>query len=152
VIEALFESVVTPNPQAVFSPMEFSTEYDGVSAINPQTVFQSPVGHLYGAFSYDGMIPGAQWTAVWLRDGELVHYETKPWDGTTGGYGYTDWNPDPSEWLPGTYQVQIFVGLDWKVVGQFVVQGEPPTAIASATPSPTPSPSGTNTPVETPTP
>jgi len=137
-IEALFESVVTPNPNAVFSPISFSTSFDGVNAINPQTVFQNPVGHMYGAFSYNEMIPGVQWTALWLRDGELVHYETKPWDGTTGGYGYTDWNPDPSEWLPGTYTVQIFVGLDYKVIGQFVVQGEPPGAAPAVSPTSTP--------------
>ena len=66
-------------------------------------------------FTYDQMTPGAQWTALWYREGELVHYETIPWNGETGGFGFTEWEAPASEWLPGTYQVQIFVGLEWKV-------------------------------------
>ncbi len=162
VIEALFTSIITPNPEAVFSPIEFSTEYDGVFAIDPRTVFQNPVGHLYGSFSYDGMIPGVQWTELWLRDNEMVHVYTEPWNGTTGGYGYVDWNPAPQDWLPGTYQVIIFVGMDWKVLGEFLVQGDPPTAVPSITLTPTvpststwtpsPTPSRTRTPAPTKTP
>jgi hypothetical protein len=142
-IEALFQSSVTPNPEAAFSPLEFSTQYDGVVALDPQTVFQNPITAIYGVFTYDQMLPGAQWTALWLRQGELVHYETKPWDGTTGGYGYTDCIDPVGGWQPGTYEVQIFVGTDWKVVGRFIVQGEPPT------PSPTISPTSSITPTFT---
>jgi len=145
-IEVLFSSIVTPNPEAVFSQIEFSTDYDGQVAVNPKTIFQNPVGHLYGTFSYNEMIPGVQWTALWLHEGKLVHYETKPWDGTTGGWGYTDWAPQPSEWLPGRYHVILFVGLDWKVIGEFIVEGDPPTPIPSRTPSPTRSATPTRTP------
>ena len=60
-----------------------------------------------------------------------------PWDGGTGGVGYTDWNPEPYLWLAGEYEVQIFVGLSWKTSGRFTVEGQPPTAVPSATPSPT---------------
>ncbi len=149
-IEALFTSIVTPNPESVFSPIEFSTGYDGVFAVNPKTVFQNPVGHLYGAFSYNEMLPGVQWTALWLHEGQMVHYETKPWDGTTGGYGFTDWNPPLQEWLPGNYEVILFVGMDWKVLGEFIVQGEPPTAMPSTTLSPTMPVTVTRTPSATP--
>jgi len=134
--------VVTPNPDAVFSEITFTTFGGEYPAVDPQTVFQNPVGHLWGVYSYDNMIPGVQWTALWLRDGRLVRYETKPWDGATGGYGNTDWNPAPEEWLPGAYEVQLFVGLDWRGGGRFIVQGDLPTPIptmtASITPSPTP--------------
>lgn len=150
-IQAMFQSIVTPNPAAIFSPISFSTQFDGITAVNPQTVFQNPVGHMYGAFSYNEMTPGVQWTALWFRDGKLVHFETKPWDGTTGGYGFTDWNPSPAEWLAGTYDVQLFVGLDWKVVGEFIVQGNPPTASPTMTLKPTVTPTLTRTPSPTPT-
>lgn len=142
-IEALFQSAVTPNPAAVFSPLEFSTEYDGVNAVDPQTVFQNPIRRMYGVFTYDQMLPGAQWTALWFREGSLVCYETLPWDGTTGGYGYTDCVDPVDGWLAGTYEVQIFVGTDWKVVGRFIVEGNPPTLTPTRTPSPTASPSRT---------
>jgi hypothetical protein len=150
-IEALFNSDVTPNPDAVFSPLQFSTVYENFECVAPSTTFVNPVREMWACFSYNNMSPGVQWTAMWYRGNELVHYETLPWDGTTGGLGYAQWAPPPEMWKPGTYDVQIFVGLDWKVVGQFVVSGDPPTPIPSITPSPTISPTVTRTPSATPT-
>jgi hypothetical protein len=145
-IEAAFTSQVTPNPDASFSALQFTTQFDDVTDINAQTVFQNPIEHIDGVFSYDQMVPGAQWSALWFREGSLVCYETKPWDGTTGGYGWTDCDEPVDGWLPGTYEVQIFVGMDWKVVGRFIVEGDPPTH----TPSPSPSSTITLTPTRTP--
>jgi len=150
-IEALFSSDVTPNPDAVFSPLQFSTVYENFECVAPSTTFVNPIRSMTACFSYNNMLAGVQWTAMWYLEGELVHYETLPWDGTTGGLGYSEWAPPPSEWEPGTYTVQIFVGMEWKVVGQFVVSGEPPTAIPTITPSPTVSPTITRTPSSTPT-
>jgi len=45
--------------------------------------------------------------------------ETKPWDGSTGGYGYTQCNPSSEQWQPGDYEVQLFVGLTWISSGSF---------------------------------
>jgi type VI secretion system secreted protein VgrG len=103
-------------------------------------------------FTYDQMVPGSQWTALWYRDGQLVHFETIPWDGTTGGYGFAEWEAPEEEWLPGTYQVQIFAGLEWKVVDQFVLQGDAPTKIPTATLTTTQTPSRTPTSTVTQTP
>jgi hypothetical protein len=155
-IESEFESTITPNPAAVFSPLQFARELDEeFQPINPDTVFQNPIDHLFAQFSYDQMTVGAQWTALWYRGNELVNYETKPWDGQVGGWGYTDWNPEPHNWLPGEYEVQIFVGQEWKVSGRFIVEGQPPTQIPSptntATASPTPSITPTTTVTRTPT-
>lgn len=149
---ALFQSSITPNPGAVFSPLLFSTKLDNSQAVDPNTVFQNPVGHMYAVFSYDQMSPGAQWTALWVCDGKIIHYETKPWDGATGGFGFTDWNPTPDQWAAGIYEVQIFVGLDWKVVGRFIVQGAPRTAVPTLAPTLTPTPTLTRTPSVTPSP
>ncbi len=157
-IYALFQSTVTPNPDVVFSAIEFTKAGSEYPTIDPSTVFQNPVGHVYGIFTYDGMVPGAQWTALWFREGELVSYETKPWDGATGGSGYTDWNPPASQWVPAIYSVQIFVGERFVVSGRFLVQGEAPTAASalSLTPSPTTTlatlPAGTPGPLRTSTP
>jgi hypothetical protein len=137
-IEDLFVSTTTPNPDAVFSPLQFANALDeNFLPIDPATVFQNPVGHLYAQFSYDKMTPGAQWSALWYYGNELVYYETNPWDGGTGGIGYSDWNPEPYLWMQGEYEVQIFIGSSWKTSGRFTVEGAPPTSIPSTTPTPT---------------
>lgn len=158
-VATLFESVVTPFSGAVISPLEFSQKITNAQAIDPVVLFYNPVGHLYATFTYDQMIPGVQWTAIWYRQGIIVYYETKPWDGTTGGYGFSDWNPAPSDWLPGDYQVAIFVGLEFKISGEFTVTGDPPTAVPTAIPTSTLLPTKTlipptasNTPTSTRTP
>lgn len=146
-----FTSQVTPNPDALFSPLTFAPRlnFETYFAIDAGVVFANPVGSMYATFSYDGMLPGVQWTALWYRSGELVHFETIPWDGVTGGYGYTEWIPDAEEWLPAIYQVQIFVGTEVKTVGNFEVTGAPatssPTPTASSTATPTPSKTATPT-------
>jgi type VI secretion system secreted protein VgrG len=152
VIEALFESEVTPNPNAVFSPLQFTSNCDNLAEIEAATVFQNPINYMCAVFSYDQMTPGAQWTALWLRDGKMIHYETLPWDGEVGGYGFTEWEAPASEWLPGAYTVEIFVGLDWKIVGQFLLEGDAPTALPTDTPTRTPTASRTSTPTRTSTP
>lgn len=156
-IEALFESVVTPNSDAAFSPLLFSTVRQDFQCVAPSTIFVNPVREMWACFSYNNMLPGVQWTALWFHEGELVHYETEQWAGATGGSGgFTHWAPAPEMWQAGTYTVTLFVGQEWKVVGQFVVSGDPVTATvtpspsATATPSPLPSPS--RTPTRTPTP
>ena len=148
-IEALFDSAVTPNPNAVFSILLFSTIYENSECVAPSTTFVNPVREIWACFSYDGMSPGVQWTALWYRGNELVHYETYPWDGSTGGLYYSQWAPPPEMWLPGEYQVQLFVGDEWKVVGRFVISGDPPTSTPSITPVPTITPTTTRTPSAT---
>ncbi len=162
-IVALFQSSITPNPGAVFSPLTFSTKIDNdLQAIDPQTVFENPIGEIFATYSYDQMVPGAQWTAVWLRDGQQICLETHPFAGGTGGYDEAHCSNPAGGWQPGIYETQIFVGEEWKVVGRFLVQGNPPTVIPSSTLTPsrtpiltrTPTPSSTpsNTPLTTATP
>lgn len=158
-VEAQFQSVVTPNPETIFSPLIFTQALDeNWQPIAASEVFTNPVGHMYALFSYDQMIPGSQWTAIWYYGTELVHFETVPWEGGTGGLGYSDWEPEVHKWLSGEYEVQVFLGLTWKVSGRFTVQGDPPTPVPSQTPTPTrtqtPSPTITYTlqPTSTPRP
>lgn len=142
-----FTSVVTPNPNALFSPLTFARgiNLETYLAIGAGVIFENPVNGIYALFSYDFMQDGVQWTALWYRGAELVHFETKPWDGGTGGLGYTEWIPNAEDWLPGVYQVQIFVGVEPKVVGEFEVTGEPATSTPTPLPSQTPTPSPTKT-------
>ncbi len=149
---ANFKATVTPNPSAVFSPLQFSRSINNFQAVNPTTIFQNPITRMFATYSYDGMLDGSQWTALWYRNGQLMFVDSAPWSAGSGGYGYSMWAPAPDEWLPGTYQVQIFVGIEWKVVGQFTVQGQPPTLTPTRTGTATWTPSITLTPSLSPTP
>jgi hypothetical protein len=148
-IETGFKSLITPNPAAKFSPLIFSLAAKNFTAINPQTVFQNPLSGIFVTYTYDGMIDGEQWTEIWYVNGKLLKYETSIWDSGTGGSGQDELTLPAEQWLPGTYQLVFFVGIEWKVLGEFRVMGIPPTATISPTPSltstPTMMPSATNT-------
>jgi hypothetical protein len=101
------------------------------------------VGHLYAVFSYALLEDDIQWSALWYKGDELVHYESLPWNGGSGGIGYTDWDPAPELWLSGDYQIKIFLGLDFYISGDFSVVGAPSTSTVTLTPSITPSPTFT---------
>lgn len=156
-VEVQFSASVTPPADAVFSPLRFAQGIDlAYNPIDPATSFVNPILKMYAIFSYDKMVDGVQWTALWYRDGELVYFETKPWEGGTGGFGFSDWEPEPEAWLPGNYLVHIFVGLELKVSGEFSVSGFPPTKTPTLTSTPTATstmtPTVTLTPTQTTTP
>ena len=110
-VEAQFEGRLTPPAEAAFSLLTFTNIGldEDYKPVGPGIQFTNPVGHLYAVFSYNLMVDDIQWTALWIQDGELVHYETMPWNGGSGGTGYTDWDPSPEFWLPGESVVQIFL-------------------------------------------
>ena len=133
-------STTTPNPASVFSDIVFAREIDKDNQpVDPGTEFANPILSLYGTYSYDKMTVGSQWSALWYfqpgPDEKLICYESNPWDGSTGGYGYTNCNLSSDLWQPGEYEVRIFVGIDWKSSGRFTVTGAPPTAKPTASPT-----------------
>jgi hypothetical protein len=147
-----FTSVVTPNPAAVFSKPVISKEIDKkYQAVDPASEFANPLSKLYATFSYDKMTDKAQWTALWVRlaDNTVICVESIPWDGGTGGYGYTQCNPGADKWLAGDFEVRIFVGTEFKVKTLFTVTGNPPTPTITLSPT---RPTTTLTPSLTPTP
>ncbi len=154
-VVALFQSSITPNPATILSQLTFSTQIDNdLQPVDPQTVFQNPISEIFATYSYDQMVPGSQWTAVWYRNGEQVCLTTQPFAGGTGGYDSANCSNPIGGWQPGIYEMQIFVGEDLKAVGRFMVEGDPPTATASRTPTRTPvtpSATSTRTPASTPT-
>ena len=152
VVEAYFEGILTPPPEAAFSPLIFSNIGldEDYNPIGPGIQFSNPVGHLYGVFSYAMMEDKIQWSALWYQEDMLVHYETIPWNGGSGGSGYTDWDPAPELWLPGEYLVHLFLGTDFVLSGTFTVVGDPPTPTISPTSTITNTPSASNTPTPSP--
>ncbi len=125
--------------------MIFSLSVANYQPVDPQTVFQNPLKKVFITYSYDGMTDGVQWTMLWYRDGKLLEFETSPWEGGTGGYGQYELSLPSEEWLPGTYQVVFFVGMEWKVLNEFRVIGDPPTPTLTPQPSLTPTPTFTPT-------
>ena len=155
-----FTSSVTPNPETSFSQLVFARSFTkDFFPIEPEDTFENPIVAIYGTFSYDRMALGSQWTALWFRDGELVCQDSEPWTYGSGGFGYTDCLLPAEKWLPGNYEVQIFVGETWKQSSNFSVVGDPPeptptfTVVATDTPPATSTPSATVTlfPTGTPT-
>jgi hypothetical protein len=133
----LFNQTVTPDPRAVLSPIDVATRLDRSNqAINPSDNFIAPNGSLYGAFTYNFMQDGVRWTAIWYHQGEVACTDTSVWDGGTGGFGYTECDPKGG-WLPGNYEIQMFVGTQWKVSARFDVLSGTATPTLSVTPVPT---------------
>lgn len=152
-VESRFEGKLTPPAEAAFSPLTFTNIGidDDFNPIGPGVQFTNPVGHMFGVFSYAGMEEDIQWTTLWYHEGDLVHYESQPWQWPSGGFGYTDWDPTSELWLPGEYLIQIFLGTDFQVSGSFTVVGDPPTPTTTLTSTVTPTPTDTITPTPAPT-
>jgi hypothetical protein len=150
VISEGFTSQTTPNPNARFSEVTFSTSIDkDYQPNNPSDTFENPLDTIYGSFSYDQMITNSQWSALWFRDGEIVCIESFPWNGASGGFGFTECTLPGADWFPGQYEVQIFVGETWKASGLFTVTGTPPTPTITQTATITATPTITLTPTTT---
>ena len=80
---------------------------------------------LYAEFQYDNFATGMQWSAVWYRDAAPIFIETLPWDGPTGGWGYSELALDP--WPVGTYEVRMFAGERWLRSATFYIVEQLPT-------------------------
>lgn len=156
-IAAQIQATITPNPAFVFSRVLFATKIDdGLQPVDPQTEFTNPITILYGTFSYTDMTINANWAAIWVRmaDNKIMCVESMPWTSGSGGYGYTECEPAGEQWLPGEYEVQMFVGQEWANSGKFTITGDAPAPLPSATNTRTASPTWTMTvpPTQTPTP
>ena len=150
----LIRETVTPQADAAFSPILVATRIDRrtYQPINPGDRFENPIAILYGAFTYNNLTDGVRWTSIWYFDQDIVCLETQAWDGGTGGYGYTECEPD--QWLPGEYEIRMFIGETWIVSTRFTVEGNPPTPTPTATFTATlaPTPTASTTPTHSPSP
>lgn len=137
IIRDQFDEIVTPDPRAVFGPIHVATEVDYPAYPDDETL-ETAAGVLYGLFSYDYVNLDVQWTAVWMKDWEIICLESKPWDGEIGGWGYTEC--ELVQWTAGSYRIHIFLGEDWKVSTEFTILGttDQPDDFGTSTSSPSP--------------
>ncbi|MBM3124830.1 MAG: hypothetical protein FJZ87_07100, partial [Chloroflexi bacterium] len=154
IIEALFTGNITPKPGLKIGEIQFSTQMENGRPVAVADRFGNPIKQMFAFFTYEQMDKGVQWTALWYREGAMQFYETRPWDVDTGsGMGYSVWRQPVEKWLPGRYEVRIFIGPQWITSGSFLLTGDPPTVTSTATITLTPLPSSTptNTALATPT-
>ncbi len=122
----LVRSTEQPPADAAFSPPVFSQQISRENQpVRPQEDFQLTSGKLYATFTYNNLVDGMRWTAIWYLGSEVICLETLPWDGGTGGYGYTECEPET--WKEGEYEVRIFFGEDWMTSSRFEVIKPTPT-------------------------
>jgi hypothetical protein len=160
-LEIMVVSSVTPQGSATISDIRFSEALDDNYPIGNRSEFVNPIARMYASFAYRHMTYGAQFTVLWFRNGELVFFESGPWQSGGRGGASVKWEPALHEWHQGDYEVQFFVGTQWKATGRFTLRGNPPTSTFTPTSSPTrtlrpaqggaSSPSPSETPRATPT-
>jgi hypothetical protein len=144
-------ATVTPPAEAIAANVRFSRR-DDCGVPDTQEFFDQLPKTIYAHFFYNNWLPGVQWSGVWLRNGEIIYTETRLWDGSTGGCGFSNYDGGKQWWLEGEYEVQIFVGERWLTSAHFAVVRSTPTPTITPTRTPrTPSPSPTVTNTRTPT-
>lgn len=150
-LRAMATSQVDPGTEVLFSPIQFAEEIgDDGFPIEPSVRFMNPLRKLNGFYSYDKLVLGTQISFVWMRldDRVALCESTVVWDISTGGYNFVTCEPeDPNDWLPGAYELQVFLGSEWFMSEGFVIEGMPltPTATASEVPTATDTPPATGT-------
>lgn len=155
-LEIMVVSSVTPQSSATISEIVFSEALQDNFPVGNRTEFFNPIQRMYASFYHTHMTYGAQFTTLWFRNGELVYFQSGPWQFGGRGREASLWEPAPQEWFPGDYEVQFFVGTEWKATGHFTVKGEPPlptatpTLTSTASPSETPTATSSATPSATP--
>ncbi|HSQ39154.1 MAG TPA: hypothetical protein VLM78_03260 [Anaerolineales bacterium] len=152
-LEIMVLSSVTPQASATIGDIRFSDVLDDGYPIGNRFEWSNPLSRMYVSYAYSRMTYGAQFTALWFRNGELVFFESGPWQAGGHGGASLKWEPAPHEWHPGEYEVQFFVGTEWKATGRFTLTGEPlpPTFTPTLTFTPSPTWTPSLVPSETPT-
>jgi hypothetical protein len=144
-VQALIQGTVTPAFDVEFGRLRFSTEINNYTLVAPGEEFTNPIKQMYSVFTYQPLGVKVEWIALWYQDGALKYVDTTSWKDFPAGVAVAGWTRPAPEWQPGNYEVQVFVGTDWKASGRFVLEGDAPTP----TPSPPPSATATAPPTAT---
>jgi hypothetical protein len=124
ILKTIESPTVTPPANAVAGPLSITPILD-YPAQQASEYFLPEGKTLYAVFEYNNFARGMQWSGVWYRDAAPIGIETLPWDGETGGWGYTELSL--ATWPVGTYEVRIFAGETWLRSATFFIVEEIPT-------------------------
>ena len=152
-VQAMIQGTMTPSFYVQFGRLRFSTEINNYTLIAPGEKFRNPIKQMYSVFTYQPLGVKVEWTALWYQNDELKYVDTTSWKEFPPGVAVATWQRPAPEWRAGEYEVQIFVGTEWKASGGFLLEGEPPTVTASPLPTATASltPTATASPLPPPT-
>lgn len=124
IVTPIISPTITPPAEAVAGPISITPIFD-YPAQRASDYFDPTGKTLYAVFEYNNFAKGMQWSAVWYRDAAPIFIETLPWDGETGGWGYSELALD--SWPVGTYEVRIFAGDRWLRSTTFFIIEQLPT-------------------------
>src|SRR5512138_3345164 len=120
-VQAMVQGSMTPVFPIEIGKLRFSTDINNYELVAPGTHFHNPVKQVYAVFNYQPTGVKIQWTALWYQNGGLRYIDTNAWRNSPVGIGITSWGQDVTSWLPGNYEVQIFIGTGWKSSGTFTL-------------------------------
>lgn len=137
-VQAMVQGTATPAFDVEFGRLRFSTEINNYTLVAPGEKFVNPIKQMYSVFTYQPLGVKVEWIALWYQNGALKYVDTTSWKDFPAGVAVAGWTRPATEWGPGQYEVQIFLGTEWKASGRFTLEGNPPSATPSPPPSATP--------------
>jgi hypothetical protein len=146
-IRQIFTSNITPDPKVHIGEISFGkAPPPDFHRLVPAVFTSQETRKVVATFTYENMNYGVQFTAIWIRDGIPVYWnDSYPWSGPATGTAVIEWDMVPDYFLHGSYEVQIFIGDEWKTTGRFEVVGPLPTATNTLSPTVTRMPFPTTT-------
>ena len=83
-----------------------------------------------GRFIYRNMEPGTTWTAIWYYNDAILAQSTNAWNAADGTNGVYPLNFQAENgFLPGNYRLDLYIGQNLALTGDFVIAGAQEAAI-----------------------
>ena len=127
---SLLPSAVPAGEDAHIAIITLATEQDASGQpVDPGVEFPPGDHRLYLFFTYEGMHNGTMTTFAWYKDGQLIEFCSDTWlwglvEGREWGEsGRTHYLcKPPGGWVPGTYEIRVFIETRLQGIAQFVIK------------------------------
>jgi hypothetical protein len=95
--------------EANIGPIYFSTDISSnYQAVDPGSRFTEGYFTLYATFKYESMEEGANWSWVWMRNGQVIDGGEQVWSYGSDGPGYVYFGPEEGFQL-GNHSLEVWV-------------------------------------------